>query len=68
MGDDDFTRGKPHPMIDLTLRNQRLINELNDPQTAVVLFDVVLGYGASETLPVNYWSNLLTLINTMPRY
>ncbi|MEK9378437.1 hypothetical protein V9782_24150, partial [Escherichia coli] len=30
MGDDDFTRGKPHPMIDPTLRNQRLLNELND--------------------------------------
>lgn len=48
MGDDDFTRGKPHPMIDPTLRNQRLIDELNDSHTAVVLFDVVLGYGASD--------------------
>ncbi|WP_413499699.1 acyl-CoA synthetase FdrA [Buttiauxella gaviniae] len=48
MGDDDFTRGKPHPMIDPTLRNQRLLAELNDPQTAVVLFDLVLGYGAAE--------------------
>ncbi|POT54599.1 hypothetical protein C3432_26690 [Citrobacter amalonaticus] len=48
MGDDDFTRGKPHPMIDPTLRNQRLLAELNDPQTAVALFDLVLGYGASE--------------------
>lgn len=48
MGDDDFTRGKPHPMIDPTLRNQRLIAEIDDPQTAVVLFDLVLGYGASE--------------------
>ena len=48
MGDDDFTRGKPHPMIDPTLRNQRLIDELNDPYTAVVLFDLVLGYGASD--------------------
>lgn len=48
MGDDDFTRGKPHPMIDPTLRNQRLLAELNDPQTAAVLFDLVLGYGASE--------------------
>ncbi|NAL83984.1 hypothetical protein D2U73_27210, partial [Escherichia coli] len=47
MGDDDFTRGKPHPMIDPTLRNQRLLNELNDSHTAVVLFDLVLGYGAS---------------------
>jgi FdrA protein len=47
MGDDDFTRGRPHPMIDPTLRNQRILAELNDPQTAVVLFDLVLGYGAS---------------------
>lgn len=48
MGDDDFTRGKPHPMIDPGLRNQRLLAELNDPQTAVVLFDLVLGYGAAD--------------------
>jgi hypothetical protein len=48
MGDDDFTRGKPHPMIDPTLRNQRIHAELIDPTTAVVLFDLVLGYGASE--------------------
>jgi Succinyl-CoA synthetase, alpha subunit len=47
MGDDDFTRGRPHPMIDPTLRNQRIINEINAPATAVVLFDLVLGYGAA---------------------
>lgn len=47
MGDDDFTRGRPHPMIDPTLRNARILAELNDPHTAVVLFDLVLGYGAA---------------------
>lgn len=47
MGDDDFTRGRPHPMIDPTLRNQRIVAELNDTNTAVVLFDLVLGYGAA---------------------
>ncbi|QLK59332.1 acyl-CoA synthetase FdrA [Enterobacteriaceae bacterium Kacie_13] len=47
MGDDDYTRGKPHPMIDPTLRNQRIAAELNDPHTAVLLFDLVLGYGAA---------------------
>lgn len=47
MGDDDFTRGKPHPMIDPILRNQRIEAELNDADTAVVLFDLVLGYGAA---------------------
>ena len=48
MGDDDFTRGRPHPMIDPTLRDERLLAEAEDPATAVLLFDVVLGYGAAE--------------------
>lgn len=48
MGDDLFTRGRPHPMIDPTLRNERILAELRDPETAVVVFDMVLGYGAAE--------------------
>jgi FdrA protein len=47
MGDDDFTRGRPHPMIDPTLRDERILAELRDPEVAVVVFDLVLGYGAS---------------------
>lgn len=47
MGDDTFTQGRPHPMIDPTLRNERLLDEARDPSTAVLLFDVVLGYGAA---------------------
>ncbi|RFU45324.1 acyl-CoA synthetase FdrA [Paraburkholderia sp. DHOC27] len=47
LGDDDFTRGRPHPMIDPTLRNERILAECRDPHTAVVLFDLVLGYGAA---------------------
>jgi FdrA protein len=46
LGDDVFTRGRPHPMIDHRLRNERLAAEADDPQTAVILLDVVLGYGA----------------------
>jgi succinyl-CoA synthetase alpha subunit len=46
LGDDDFTRGKPHPMIDPAQRNRRLLQEADDPETAVLLLDVVLGYGA----------------------
>jgi FdrA protein len=46
MGADAFTRGRPHPMIDLRLRIDRLGRESRDPETAVILFDVVLGYGA----------------------
>jgi len=46
LGDDVFTRGRPHPMIDHRLRNERLAVEAQDPQTAVILLDVVLGYGS----------------------
>jgi FdrA protein len=46
LGDDVFTRGRPHPMIDHRLRNERLVVEAQDPQTAVILLDIVLGYGS----------------------
>ena len=46
LGDDLFTQGRPHPMIDQRTRNRRLLEEAADPTTAVILFDVVLGYGA----------------------
>jgi succinyl-CoA synthetase alpha subunit len=46
LGDDVFTRGRPHPMIDHRLRNERLLIEADDAEVAVILFDVVLGYGS----------------------
>lgn len=46
LGDDAFTRGRPHPMIDHRLRNERIVQEAGDPSTAVLLLDVVLGHGA----------------------
>jgi FdrA protein len=45
LGEDEFTVGRPHPMIDYTLRNRRILEEAADPETAVILLDVVLGYG-----------------------
>lgn len=45
LGSDEFTVGRPHPMIDFASRTERLLAEADDPQTAVVLLDVVLGYG-----------------------
>lgn len=44
LGADDFTAGRPHPMIDPTTR-VRLLGELGSSAGAVLL-DVVLGYGA----------------------
>jgi len=57
LGEDEFTVGRAHPMIDYTLRNKAILDEADDPQTAVILIDVVLGYGAhldpaSELVPV----------------
>jgi FdrA protein len=45
-GDDAMTEGRAHPMIDPGLRNERFGREAADPETGVVLLDVVLGYGA----------------------
>jgi succinyl-CoA synthetase alpha subunit len=58
MGDDEFTQGRPHPMIDPTLRDARIRQEVADPTTAVVLFDVVLGYGASADPTVGLISSI----------
>jgi len=46
LGDDTFTVGRPHPMIEPTTRNERIFAELTDPEVAVLLFDVVLGFGS----------------------
>lgn len=45
-GDDALTAGRPHPMIDPSLRLERLAEVLDDPATGAVLLDVVLGHGA----------------------
>jgi len=47
MGDELFTTGRPHPMIDSTLRRERILQEAKDPQVAVILLDFILGYNSS---------------------
>ena len=47
LGADEFTSGRPHPMIDATLRRARILKEAHDSQVAVLLLDFVLGYNAS---------------------
>ncbi len=48
LGEDEFTRGRPHPIIDLALRLSRLADEMADPTVKVLLLDLVLGYGANR--------------------
>lgn len=46
LGDDVYTRGRPHPMIDPASRNEMIRALAQDPAVGVLLLDVVLGYGA----------------------
>jgi FdrA protein len=46
LGEDEHTRGRPHPMIDAQLRLERLAAETARDDTRVLLLDVVLGHGA----------------------
>jgi FdrA protein len=43
-GADEYTRGRPHPMIDPSLRLKRLQEEARNPDVGVILLDIVLGY------------------------
>lgn len=57
LGDDEFTVGRPHPMIDFSLRMKKFEEEAIDKEVAVILLDIVIGYGShneplSELLPV----------------
>lgn len=46
LGEEEFTAGRAHPMIDPTIRKLRLVEEARDPEVAVITMDFVLGYGA----------------------
>ncbi|MBU1050343.1 FdrA family protein, partial [Candidatus Bipolaricaulota bacterium] len=48
LGDDAFTVGKPHPMIEPSLRDSRVAQAGKDPTVGVILADCVIGYGAHE--------------------
>jgi succinyl-CoA synthetase alpha subunit len=47
-GDDEFTVGRPHPMIDPSLRAERVRMEGKDPECAILMVDCVIGYGSHE--------------------
>ncbi|CAI9411108.1 FdrA family protein [Nocardioides sp. T2.26MG-1] len=45
-GDDEYTTGRAHPMIDPSIRLEHLARAAAHPATGVLLLDVVLGHGA----------------------
>jgi FdrA protein len=46
LGEDEFTQGRLHPMMDNDLRLRRMRQELEDPQVGLIMLDVVLGAGS----------------------
>lgn len=50
LGDDAYTQGKPHPMIDPAKRIECMQDAVDDESTGVVLLDIVLGYGSHEDM------------------
>ena len=46
LGDEEFTAGRAHPMIDPSIRRIRLLEEAKDSEVAVILMDIMLGYGS----------------------
>jgi hypothetical protein len=46
LGEDQYTLARPHPMLDGTLRREWILRAAQDPTTAVILLDIILGYGA----------------------
>lgn len=72
LGEDEFTVGRPHPQIDFSLRNRRILEEARDPEVAVIYLDVVIGYGTNmnpggELAPVleevRDTSNAIVIVN-----
>src|SRR5699024_727809 len=48
LGAEEYTEGRPHPMIDPSLRIETIRQSARDREVAAVLIDVVLGYGAHD--------------------
>jgi len=47
-GEDEFTASRPHPIIDPSLRLERLLKEARDPSVAVIFMDLIVGYSVAE--------------------
>ncbi|WPJ90644.1 acyl-CoA synthetase FdrA [Facklamia hominis] len=50
LGDDIYTQGRPHPMIDPHVRIDKIKEYASHENTGVILFDVVLGYGCHDDM------------------
>lgn len=66
LGDDRYTQGRPHPMIDPAVRDQPLGEALADPEVGVILMDVVLGHGGHHD-PAGHLADALSTFSAEGR-
>ncbi len=66
LGDDEYTQGKPHPMIDPEVRVAHMLEAADDQRTGVVLFDVVLGYGSHDDMASALAPSLVAIKESNP--
>ena len=62
LGDDQYTQGRPHPMIDPEVRSELLLQAHQDSNVGVIFVDVVIGFGAHSD-PAGNLVNMLTEIS-----
>ena len=58
LGADEYTRGRPHPMIEPGIRDEALLRAIDDQHVGVVLLDLVLGHGAHEN-PAGFIADII---------
>jgi FdrA protein len=66
LGEEEFTQGRAHPMIDSTIRRLRLVEESQDPEVGVILMDFVLGHGSNPN-PVGAMLQEIELVKETAR-
>lgn len=66
LGDDAYTQGRPHPMIEPGIRQAPLEDALNDPSVGVLLVDVVIGHGAHAD-PAGELFDMLQAVGSGPK-
>ncbi|MCD8909242.1 acyl-CoA synthetase FdrA [Staphylococcus gallinarum] len=63
LGDDIYTQGKPHPMIDPSKRIEMLETSSDDPSTAVIMLDNVIGYGSHDDMASELAPTIQKILN-----
>lgn len=63
-GDEEFTEGRPHPIIDPSMRNMRVSSELRSEETSAIVMDLITGYGVPDNIVAKTVEQVRDVVNT----